>query len=314
MRTINFEMTDDGRCVGMIPDLVLFRLPSGALISGGELMEDRKKRKELAAELDKLKARYDELGKIARSRIETIDRQADEIRKLRVQTAGEQRSGLRQELEAAREIIRALEQKNAVLDCQLRDQTSTSEARAARVASLEADLKKSACQTLLAIAEKHASERDLAQEKARNGELHKSLQQAEQDRSTANASIRDLELNLVSGLVSCTPKSLLTASTPDRESLLELIRAERLEQEKKWGQSRNSPFFWIALLTEHLGKVSQSFVRAHNVNKLPLNWPQGALTNRLRTARRLLVQLAALALAQLEDMERPNWSIPKDAP
>ena len=78
------------------------------------------------------------------------------------------------------------------------------------------------------------------------------------------------------------------------EDVLNLIRDERKRQDDKWGADRNlDNFFWLAILTEEVGETSE------------------AILKNLPTSEKELVQVAAVAVAWLENIARRRLT--KDA-
>ena len=75
--------------------------------------------------------------------------------------------------------------------------------------------------------------------------------------------------------------------TAMRDDLFIRVAEERRRQVVKWGERRNNdPFEWVSVLTEEVGEVAQA------VND-----------GELESAFHELVQVAAVALAFLEDLE-----------
>lgn len=72
------------------------------------------------------------------------------------------------------------------------------------------------------------------------------------------------------------------------ERVKDMIVAERSRQDKKWGQQNHPGLRWLAILMEEVGEVAQELLE----NPCQLE------------AEEELVQVAAVAVAWLEDMER----------
>lgn len=73
-----------------------------------------------------------------------------------------------------------------------------------------------------------------------------------------------------------------------REQVYELINAERDRQDAKWGRDRDlHPFLWLTILTEEVGEVARASLKGDTEN-----------------LRDELVQVAAVAIAQLEAMKQ----------
>lgn len=73
-----------------------------------------------------------------------------------------------------------------------------------------------------------------------------------------------------------------------RLSILNSIVDERIRQDEKWGdQSRHPPTFWYAILGEEVGEVANAILHEDT-----------------RAVAKELIQVAAVAVAWLETMER----------
>lgn len=83
------------------------------------------------------------------------------------------------------------------------------------------------------------------------------------------------------------------------EPAMRLIEWERRMQDKKWGEQNHDPFTWIAILQEEIGEYCQEALHlrfgGHKGAKLKLE----------------CIQVAAVAKAMVECLERGNWKFPK---
>lgn len=68
------------------------------------------------------------------------------------------------------------------------------------------------------------------------------------------------------------------------------IDRERLRQNKKWGEQNHLPYKWMAILAEEVGEACKE-----------------VLENRLEHYREELVQVAAVAVAAIESVDRNPW-------
>lgn len=77
-----------------------------------------------------------------------------------------------------------------------------------------------------------------------------------------------------------------------RGQVMRAIEAERASQDEKWGEQNHTDEWWLAILTEEVGETAQALLadRFGGATKM--------------TTREELVQVAAVALAWLECMER----------
>lgn len=76
------------------------------------------------------------------------------------------------------------------------------------------------------------------------------------------------------------------------ENVLNLIRAERERQNKKWGEQNHDDYRWLAILTEEVGELAQAILHDEFGG------------SHAGTAKEELVHVAAVAVQWLECMER----------
>jgi len=76
------------------------------------------------------------------------------------------------------------------------------------------------------------------------------------------------------------------------EDVLNLIRAERERQNKKWGEQNHDDYRWLAILTEEVGEAAQAILHDEFGG------------SHAGTAKTELVHVAAVAVQWLECMER----------
>jgi len=74
-----------------------------------------------------------------------------------------------------------------------------------------------------------------------------------------------------------------------KSNLLTFFRVaqERVAQEKKWGTQNHSPIYWLGILGEEYGEVCKQVIEGD-----------------YRKARKELIQVAAVAIAMIESLER----------
>lgn len=77
------------------------------------------------------------------------------------------------------------------------------------------------------------------------------------------------------------------------------VLAERTRQDSKWGEQNHDPFTYLAILTEEVGELAQCAL--HSRFGGPEAW-------NMRTEA---VQVAAVALAIVQCLDRGKWSWPK---
>ncbi len=94
------------------------------------------------------------------------------------------------------------------------------------------------------------------------------------------------------------------------ENVKKLIQAERDHQDAKWGADRNQhPFLWLAILGEEVGETNEAVLKAY------FDAAYSASDEKVLAAwehyREELVQVAATAVAMLEDLELHGLPIGK---
>lgn len=79
-------------------------------------------------------------------------------------------------------------------------------------------------------------------------------------------------------------------------SALDDVLAERVAQDKRWGQQDHPPHAWLAILTEEVGEVAKEVADATAGGEWrPVEY------------RTEMVQAAAVALAAVESFDRGLW-------
>lgn len=74
--------------------------------------------------------------------------------------------------------------------------------------------------------------------------------------------------------------------------IVEEIFAERVRQDAKWGEQDHTPSRWLDILMEEVGEYAKAI--------LPLAFGGGSLAE----AREEMVQVAAVAIAAIESIDR----------
>lgn len=87
--------------------------------------------------------------------------------------------------------------------------------------------------------------------------------------------------------------------------ILAEIEAERAAQDAKWGEQNHSPIEWAAILTEECGEVAKEALEYHfQQKKKSAEWS----AEKLQAYRKELIQVAAVAVAMIESLERNEIS------
>lgn len=85
-------------------------------------------------------------------------------------------------------------------------------------------------------------------------------------------------------------------------TVLRDVEMERVRQDEKWGQQDHSPSGWLVVLMEEVGEAAQQVAMGF-VDPLPE--PREALRRtHVRHLRRELIQVAAVAVAAVESLDR----------
>ncbi len=86
----------------------------------------------------------------------------------------------------------------------------------------------------------------------------------------------------------------------NRETLkvLNQIAHEREAQNRKWGEQNHEPTHWLAILLEEVGEVAKDVVEYKAVKS------ERVQRNHLDNARIELIQVAAVAVAMIESLDR----------
>lgn len=80
--------------------------------------------------------------------------------------------------------------------------------------------------------------------------------------------------------------------------ILDDVSIERERQDAKWGVQNHSSFTWLAILGEEVGESNQAALKAHFGNR---GWAH---------YREELIQVAAVAVAMVECLDRYNGGMP----
>ncbi len=78
--------------------------------------------------------------------------------------------------------------------------------------------------------------------------------------------------------------------------VLKSVVAERLVQEQKWGPQNHNQIVWLGILSEEFGDA------AKEVNEL--HFRRDIRKDQVKTLRAELVQVAAVAVAMIESLDR----------
>ncbi|MGB1207545.1 MAG: hypothetical protein ACPG5B_17985 [Chitinophagales bacterium] len=96
-------------------------------------------------------------------------------------------------------------------------------------------------------------------------------------------------------------------------AILAKVVAERQKQDAKWGEQNHNPIEWSAILTEECGEVAKEALEYHFYTKkdseqLATKTLSDWQKEKLSKYRTELIQVAAVAVAMLESLERNELS------
>lgn len=80
---------------------------------------------------------------------------------------------------------------------------------------------------------------------------------------------------------------------------LAAIVAERARQDAKWGPQHHDPVYWVGILAEEMGEVAKEAIELRPLAERS----ERAVDSSLARLRAELVQLAAVAVAAIEDID-----------
>lgn len=85
-----------------------------------------------------------------------------------------------------------------------------------------------------------------------------------------------------------------------RNKVLEEVSLERDEQENKWGEQNHPPADYLMILGEEVGEANKAALEAKFM-------PPEMLGTKLSEYREELIQVAAVAVAMVECLDRGKW-------
>lgn len=92
-----------------------------------------------------------------------------------------------------------------------------------------------------------------------------------------------------------------------KTTVFDEVRWERAKQDEKWGEQNHDPFAYLAILGEEVGEANKAAVDAATW-KINCTVKFGGLGD----YRKELIQVAAVAIAMIECLDRDKWDNAKD--
>ena len=89
---------------------------------------------------------------------------------------------------------------------------------------------------------------------------------------------------------------------PNSRKALADVLVERMRQDQKWGEQNWDPQTYLSILTEEVGEAAKEANDAR--------WKADPLKTHLDRFRAEMVQVAAVALAMVECLDRGKWQWP----
>jgi len=87
-------------------------------------------------------------------------------------------------------------------------------------------------------------------------------------------------------------------------SVLNQVFAEREEQHKKWGQQNHPGTDYLMILGEEVGEANKEYLEMHFACKTPRPANSGEIVPDFSAYRKELIQVAAVAVAMVETLDR----------
>ena len=86
-----------------------------------------------------------------------------------------------------------------------------------------------------------------------------------------------------------------------QKAIIEELKAERIKQELKFGRQNHTPFEWLPILGEEVGEVNKAALETY--------FKYDGADNDYSEYRKELIQVAAVALAMVECLDRNNINV-----
>lgn len=93
--------------------------------------------------------------------------------------------------------------------------------------------------------------------------------------------------------------------SPLTAGILAEVEHERILQDNKWGEQNHEPFTYLAILGEEVGESNQAALDANNWRKPEDRYKFDV--EALEKYRAELIQVAAVAVAAVECIDRAKW-------
>lgn len=93
-------------------------------------------------------------------------------------------------------------------------------------------------------------------------------------------------------------------------NVLTEVGKERIQQHRKWGEQNHCPWRWLAILGEEAGEANKAVLESSRINPETkrLEFPSiTPLKEGKGCYREELIQVAAVAVAMVECLDRGEW-------
>lgn len=84
------------------------------------------------------------------------------------------------------------------------------------------------------------------------------------------------------------------------KNILQDVIKERKRQNNKWGEQNHHPFKYLSILGKEFGEACKASNDAYD-------WKNGYWSKSLKHYRKELIQVAAVAVAMVECLDRGKW-------
>jgi NTP pyrophosphatase (non-canonical NTP hydrolase) len=93
----------------------------------------------------------------------------------------------------------------------------------------------------------------------------------------------------------------------DQKSILIEVLEERKRQDTLWGIENLNPFLWLSILGEEVGECNKATQEAYDWKKKHFKRSPDHSEIKLQELRTELIQVAAVAVAFVESLDRDEW-------
>ncbi len=100
---------------------------------------------------------------------------------------------------------------------------------------------------------------------------------------------------------------LMEQKTVETKTVLIEVLEERIRQDKKWGEQNHCPFKYLAILGEEVGESNKAAIESYDFKSNEFKRFPTNSESKLDEYRMELIQVAAVAVAAVECLDRNSW-------